>query len=289
MNKSGWLNINKPINYNSTKIVSIIKRNIKAKKVGHGGTLDPFASGVLPICINEATKTVEYIMDHDKTYLFHLTFGIETDTYDIEGEIINKNDKIPTEKEILQTLPTFIGKIKQIPPKYSALKINGQRACDIMRAGGEVIIKEREIEIFDIKYNGFVNENTIELEVDCGRGTYIRSLGVDLAKKLNCIAFISKLERKRVGDFKIGNSINLNEIENINLEDYLINMNNILDLPIIICNDFEINKLKNGIGIEKQVEKNVVFKVLNDKNELFCLGQIIKDKFKSIKWLNNIC
>ena len=284
MEKSGWLNINKPVGWTSTKVVSVLKRLLKPKKIGHGGTLDPFASGVLPICINSATKTVEYMMDHDKTYLFHLTFGSETDTYDIDGEIVNKDDKIPTENDILKIIPEFIGKIKQVPPKYSALKINGKRACDIMRDGGEVEIQEREIEILNLKYNGFVNENAAEFVVDCSRGTYIRTLGVDIAKKLNCLGFISKLTRLRVGDFYIDNSLQIDGDVNVDfIKNQLISINDVLKFDSILCSDEEIAKLSNGIMIDKDIKENTVYKIIDKNNNVLFLGEKYKNKMKTIK------
>lgn len=284
MEKSGWLNINKPVGWISTKVVSVLKRLLKPKKIGHGGTLDPFASGVLPICINSATKTVEYMMDHDKTYLFHLTFGSETDTYDIDGEVVNKNDKIPTENDILKIIPEFIGKIKQIPPKYSALKIHGKRACDIMRDGGEVEIQEREIEILNLKYNGFVNERTAEFIVDCSRGTYIRTLGVDIAKKLNCLGFISKLTRLRVGDFYIDNSLQIDGDMNVDfIKNQLISINDILKFDSVLCSGEEIAKLSNGIMIDKDIKENTIYKIIDKNNNVLFLGEKYKNKMKTIK------
>ena len=284
MEKSGWLNINKPVGWTSTKVVSVLKRLLKPKKIGHGGTLDPFASGVLPICINSATKTVEYMMDHDKTYLFHLTFGSETDTYDIDGEVVNKDDKIPTENDILKIIPEFIGKIKQIPPKYSALKIHGKRACDIMRDGGEVEIQEREIEILNLKYNGFVNENTAEFVIYCSRGTYIRTLGVDIAKKLNCLGFISKLTRLRVGDFYIDNSLQIDGDVDVDfIKNQLISINDVLKFDSVLCSDEEIAKLSNGIMIDKDIKENTVYKIIDKNNNVLFLGEKYKNKMKTIK------
>ena len=284
MEKSGWLNINKPVGWTSTRVVSVLKRLLKPKKIGHGGTLDPFASGVLPICINSATKTVEYMMDHDKTYLFHLTFGSETDTYDIDGKVINKDDKIPTENDILKIIPEFIGKIKQVPPKYSALKINGKRACDIMRDGGEVEIQEREIEVLNLKYNGFVNENTAEFIVDCSRGTYIRTLGVDIAKKLNCLGFISKLTRLRVGDFYIDNSLQIDGDVNVDfIKNQLISINDVLKFDSVLCSDEEIAKLSNGIMIDKDIKENTIYKIIDKNNNVLFLGEKYKNKMKTIK------
>lgn len=209
MEESGWININKPENWTSTKVVAIVKRITKAKKVGHGGTLDPLASGVLPVCINKATKQVESMMNHKKQYLFHLTFGEFRSTYDFEGELLEKNDFIPSANSIKYTLNNFIGTIKQVPPVYSAIKINGKRACDLAREGKEIKLEARDILIENIEFVGFINDNTVEFIVDCGRGCYIRSLGVDLAKSIGAIGYVSKIKRLKVGDFTIENSINI--------------------------------------------------------------------------------
>ncbi len=225
MEESGWLNINKPKNWLSTKVVSIIKKITKARKVGHGGTLDMLASGVLPICINKATKQVENMMNHEKRYLFHLTFGELRTTNDTEGDIIEKNNFIPNIKDINGVLSNFTGIIKQIPPIYSAIKINGKRASDLARSGENIDLKARDILIKNIQINGFINENTIEFIVDCGRGCYIRSLGIDIAKAVGAIGYISKIERQKVGNFLLENSL---IIENdINLEDIKNNLINL--------------------------------------------------------------
>ncbi|MDR0571280.1 MAG: tRNA pseudouridine(55) synthase TruB, partial [Rickettsiales bacterium] len=184
MNESGWLNVNKPTNCSSTKIVAIVKRITKAKKVGHGGTLDPLASGVLPICINSATKQVESVINHKKRYLFCLTFGEMRTTYDTEGDVIEKNNYIPSESSIQSVLKNFIGEIEQMPPAFSALKINGRRAYEMARNGQKVELKPRNVIVDSLQFNGFLDETTAEFVVDCGRGCYVRSLGVDIAKSL---------------------------------------------------------------------------------------------------------
>ena len=213
MQESGWLNVNKPIGWTSTKVVAIIKRITKAKKVGHGGTLDPLASGVLPICINKATKQVESMMDHRKEYLFHLTFGELRDTADNEGVILETNDIVPTVEQINTVLGNFVGVIKQTPPIYSAVKIGGKRACDLVREGKSVELQARDIVIYSLKCNGFVGEKTVEFVVECGRGCYVRSLGVDLAKSLGTVGYLSKIERLRVGDFDIDDAVDVDGLD----------------------------------------------------------------------------
>ncbi len=212
---NGWLNIDKSLNYSSAKVVAIVKRILKAKKVGHGGTLDPLATGVLPICINKATKTTEKIMGFHKKYSFDITFGETRTTADAEGEILEKNDKIPTEEEIKNILNNFIGKISQTPPIYSAIKVNGKRAYDLARDNKEVKLEPRIVEVFEFNYLGFKNQNTESFSVKCGKGFYIRSLGVDLAKSANSLGYISYLRRDEVGIFNQENIIKLEELEKI--------------------------------------------------------------------------
>lgn len=221
---NGWLNINKPKGYTSTKIVSIIKKITQAKKVGHGGTLDPLASGILPICINKATKQVESMMGHTKAYKFCITFGESRDTYDSEGIIEKKDNFIPNEKDLKKNLEKFLGTIEQTPPKYSAIKINGKRAYKIARKGDIVLIKPRKIEIMKLEFKNFNNSDTAEFYVECGRGCYVRSLAVDIAKSVKALGYVSELVRTKVGDFNIENSLN---IENINynlINNYIINL-----------------------------------------------------------------
>lgn len=213
MQESGWLNVNKPVGWTSTKVVAIVKRITKAKKVGHGGTLDPLASGVLPICINKATKQVESMMDHRKEYLFHLTFGELRDTADAEGVVLETNNIVPTVEQINTVLSNFVGVIKQTPPIYSAIKVDGKRACDLVREGKSVELQARDIVIHSLKCNGFVDKKTAEFIVECGRGCYVRSLGVDLAKSLGAIGYLSKIERLRVGDFDIDDAVDVDGLD----------------------------------------------------------------------------
>ena len=224
---SGWLNINKPIRYSSALVVSILKRKLKVKKVGHGGTLDPMAIGVLPICINRATKTVEKLMNFDKEYLFNITFGEERDTGDSEGKVLGTLNIIPTENDIKNVLHKFIGTIKQTPPIYSAIKINGKRSYELARENKAFQLKERDVKVVDLQFIKFLSSKEAQFKVKCGKGFYVRSIGIDLAKELNTVGYISFLERLSVGVFNIENSITIDELLNCiskgsHLEDYLI-------------------------------------------------------------------
>ncbi|MDD2839920.1 MAG: tRNA pseudouridine(55) synthase TruB [Rickettsiales bacterium] len=212
---NGWLNVDKPFGYSSAKVVAIIKRMLRVKKVGHGGTLDPLATGVLPICLNKATKTTEKMMSFEKEYLFEITFGESRTTYDAEGEIVEKSDKIPTEKEILDIIPIFIGDLLQLPPIFSAIKVGGKRACDLARDNKKVELESRKVKVYELKFLGFNSEKTAQFQVKCGKGFYVRSLANDLSINLNTVGYISYLRRLSIGSFNQNNILRLEEIKNI--------------------------------------------------------------------------
>lgn len=249
-----WLNINKPEGYSSAKVVAIVKRITKAKKVGHSGTLDPFATGVLPIAINQATKTCSYITDAIKKYYFEINWGEFRDSDDLTGNIVESSNSRPTNQQIVGVLAKFIGKINQVPSIFSAIKIDGQRSYDLARQGIEVKMKVRQIEISKIKLI-FNNQEKAGFEVVCSKGTYIRSLARDLAKELKVCGYVSLLTRLQVGDFAINNAISLANLKNIvnyacpnNL---LLQLRDVLNfIPEIEINNFDASKLKNGQFVE---------------------------------------
>lgn len=203
-----WINVNKPIACSSARAVAIVKRFSGSKKVGHGGTLDPFANGVLPIALNRATKTSEKIMNCDKSYRFLISWGEFRDTDDIEGKVIESSSRRPSNNDIIATFPYFIGKIKQRPSRFSAIKIDGKRAYELARKDVEFEIKEREIEIYSLKL--ISNNNSFaELAVTCAKGTYVRSLARDICKKIGVCGYVSSLQRDRVGGFLHSKTISL--------------------------------------------------------------------------------
>ena len=212
---NGWLNIDKPLNYSSAKVVAIVKRLTKAKKVGHGGTLDPLATGVLPICLNKATKTTEKMMNFDKEYLFNVTFGELRSTADAEGEVIETSDKIPTKEEILKIIPNFIGNIKQTPPIFSAIKVDGKRAYDLAREGKSFELNAREVTVLDLKLIDFVDKKTAQFIVKSKKGFYVRSLAVDIAEAVGTLGYVSLLRRNSVGPFNQQNIIQLDNLKEI--------------------------------------------------------------------------
>ncbi len=197
----GWLVLDKPEGPSSNTCVGRIKRLTNAAKVGHGGTLDPLASGILPIALGEATKTQQWAMDGHKTYQFTIRWGDSTATQDAEGEVTASSDTRPSEAAILQALPTFIGEISQIPPAYSAVKIDGERAYKKARRDETVEIAPRVVRIDDIRLMGVPDPDHALFEMDCGKGTYVRALARDLALHLGCEGHIRRLRRTAVGPF----------------------------------------------------------------------------------------
>jgi tRNA pseudouridine55 synthase len=217
-NENYWINLDKPKDISSAFAVKIIKKITKAKKVGHGGTLDPFATGVLPIAINKSTKQSSKIMDFTKKYYFTIIFGEFKDSDDITGKTIETSYKRISMAEFMVNIPNFLGKIKQQPSKFSAIKINGERSYNLARQGLEVEMPFREIEIYSIKVLGFY-QDYCEMEIECSKGTYVRSLARDICKKNNICGFVGALKRMNVGKFSIDKTISLDELKNmINFE-----------------------------------------------------------------------
>ncbi len=220
---SGWIILDKPVGMGSTECVSKLKWLFKAAKAGHAGTLDPLASGMLPIALGEATKTVPYVMDGKKIYRFTVSWGAETNTDDLEGEITDSSDNRPTIDEIEALTSNYIGEISQVPPAYSAVKINGERAYKLARDGEDVTLEARRVTIDSLDIVEHIQEDgrisaTI-FEAECGKGTYVRALARDMGRDLNCFGHISDLRRTGVGPFLEEDLIPLEEL--VRLEDDL--------------------------------------------------------------------
>jgi len=197
----GWLIFDKPVGMTSTHAVAIVKRVFRAKKAGHAGTLDPLASGCLPIALGEATKTVPYVMDGKKAYRFTVTWGIETTTDDTEGTPAHTSEKRPGRAEVEALLPHFTGAILQVPPKFSAIKVDGERAYDLARDGEDVELEAREVLIDSLSIVAHDGDSTT-LEAECGKGTYVRAIARDLGRALGCFGHVTALRRTRVGPFR---------------------------------------------------------------------------------------
>ena len=228
----GIFNIYKEKGFTSHDVVAIVRRTIGQKKVGHTGTLDPDAEGVLPICVGKGTKLADYIMADVKGYRAEVTFGITTTTQDSSGEIIEKKDVIYDEDEIRHAVMSFVGDIEQIPPMYSTIKINGKKLYELARKGQEVERKARKIKIHDIKILEFLPPDKIVIDVLCSKGTYIRTLCVDIGEKLGYGAHMSKLLRTMSGSFKLENAIKLDDLKKLaeenRLEEALLNIDYVL-------------------------------------------------------------
>jgi tRNA pseudouridine55 synthase len=285
-----WLNINKPIGFSSAKAVTVVKRLTGAKKVGHAGTLDPLASGVLPIAINRATKTCSYIVDHNKKYFFEITWGEFRDTDDAVGKVIKSSHNRPSTLEIISNLIFFIGKISQTPPQFSAIRVDGKKAYQLARSQKIVDLKPRQVEIFKIKL--IMNDDVrAQFEIDCGKGTYIRSFVRELAERLGVCGYVSVLTRLKVGDFLIKNTISLDKLKNI------VNYNG-LDVPLprfrdvinfineVELDDSEALKIKNGQIIKLkqsylQPTESAVVKIINN-GEFIGLGKYYENILRPI-------
>jgi tRNA pseudouridine55 synthase len=197
----GWLVLDKPVGMTSTHAVSVVKRLFTARRAGHAGTLDPLASGCLPIALGEATKTVPFVMDGRKTYRFTVRWGEERDTDDAEGRVVATSAARPTPDEIRARLPQFSGTIMQVPPRFSALKIEGERAYDLAREGEEVELAPRPVDIHRLELVGAPDADYAELAAECGKGTYVRAIARDLGRELGCLGHVAALRRTAVGPF----------------------------------------------------------------------------------------
>jgi tRNA pseudouridine55 synthase len=209
----GWVMLDKPVGMTSTYAVSVIKRLFAAKRAGHAGTLDPLASGCLPIALGEATKTVPFVMDGRKIYRFAIRWGEERDTDDAEGRVVELSDARPTPQAIEALLPSFVGAIEQVPPRFSAIKIDGERAYDIARDGEEPELKPRLVNIDRLTLVEMRDPDHSEFEAECGKGTYVRALARDLGRALGCFGHVAALRRIAVGPFAERDMISLEEIQ----------------------------------------------------------------------------
>jgi len=246
----GFLNINKESGVSSAFITNKLKHALK-EKVGHLGTLDPMATGVLPVAIGKATRLFDYFLNKNKEYIFTIKFGTETDTLDITGKVTKENDLVPTKSQILKILPQFIGKINQIPPQFSAKSVNGQKAYKLARQGEMVDLKPKEVEIFGLELLKFKNKEAT-FKMQCTSGTYVRSVCRDLASSLGTIATTTQIYRTKSGVFNIENSIALEDAIG-NAENHIIRIEDALkNVPQIAITKEEENALLCG----KQVKLN---------------------------------
>lgn len=255
-NINGWIILDKPQNISSNQILRKIQYLLHAKKAGHIGTLDPFATGVLPLAFGEATKLIPYLEKKDKTYEFTLKFGAETSTDDTEGNIVSTSDKIPSKEEILQILPQFIGQISQTPPKYSAIHINGERAYELARKGAEFTLPSRTVLIKELILLEYKKEDKeAKFSVTCSSGTYVRTLGHDIAKALGSCGHLTALRRTKNGFFSLTDTILLDNLKNMlyksdGVSPVLPVKTFLCDITVIALTKAETLKLKSGQPID---------------------------------------
>ena len=291
---SGWLILDKPEDFGSTEAVAKIKWLFKAQKAGHAGTLDPLASGMLPIALGDATKTVPYVMDGRKIYEFTVTWGEERSTDDLEGEAVETSDHRPSEQDIRALLPRYTGVISQVPPQFSAIKIAGARAYDLAREGEVFEIASREVEIHRITLLG-VEPDCAHFEVECGKGTYVRSLARDFGRDLGCFGHISSLRRSFVAPFAedlmvpLEDLVALEKIEDeaerlAALDAYMIDTGEALSaLPQIAVSDDQAHRLAMGNpiilrGRDAPVEEPEAYATV--RGRLIAIGEITCGEFR---------
>ena len=274
----GWLNLYKPKEISSFSAIYKIKKKFNIKKIGHAGTLDPNADGILPIAINKTTKLIPFVSMSSKKYLFKIKWGEQTSTDDVEGEIINYSSKIPSEEEISKIISTFLGFKDQVPPKASAVKVNGKRAYAVLRENKNFSLDTKKVFLKSINFL-HSNNNTSSFEIDCGKGFYVRSLARDIANKLGTYGHVVELKRTKVGQFTENSSILLDDILKIGQSEFEFNC---IHPSITMLDDilaYEVEELKdlNDLSLGKSIfinKKKLIKKPLNlDKEKLVFLSQ----------------
>ena len=310
----GWLILDKPLDITSATAVNKLKKAFDAKKCGHAGTLDPLATGILPIAFGEATKTIPYLVDSKKTYHFTVSWGSETTTDDQEGEITNTSDKRPSEQDIIAILPDFTGNIAQTPPKYSAIKQHGKRAYNLARENKDFELQPRPVFIEKIEVLS-MNQNNTTFEVICGKGTYIRALARDMGRQLACFGHVSQLRRTRVGLFDETKAIELEKVlekvQNLRhsapdlkqvfdkdtsnedtkqYKDMLLPVHSALDdIPAIDVTEQNARRLKHGqsvllTGQNALIKQDLVY--ARAKSKIVAIGSIKKGQLHPTKVFN---
>ena len=270
----GFLNINKPKGMTSHDVVYFVRKTLGIKQVGHSGTLDPLATGVLVVGVGKATRLFEFLKE-DKEYVATIKFGYESETLDVEGECVKKEDYFPEEAKLKEVLKEFLGESEQVPPKYSAIKVGGKKLCDLARKGKEIgEIKARPIKIKDIELLE-IDENAAKIRVSCSKGTYVRSLIRDIAQKLGTTAVMSDLIRTKSGVFNIENSIEIGEYcEKSDLEASLVNPVEVLPYKKVEIDENDLKKVKNGAFLDnRNLPQNEIL-ILTHNGEIVSIAQV---------------
>ena len=259
---SGWICLDKPLEMTSTEAVSKLRRLFNAQKAGHAGTLDPLATGILPIALGEATKTVPFLMEAEKVYRFTVCWGRSTTTLDREGAVTETSDIRPTADQAAEALKAFVGEISQVPPAYSAIKVDGERAYDLARDGVAVELEPRTVVVHEAAVTGAPDADHLEITLRCGKGTYVRSIARDLSKALGACGHVSALRRLQVGPFRAEDSIGVAQLEDLvhrgARSEALLPVETALDdIPELAVTDEDAFKLTQGrpiVLLPRQVE-----------------------------------
>ena len=277
----GILNVNKPQGWTSFDVVNYLKKFLNTKHIGHLGTLDPMATGVLPVTIGSATKLFDLFLSKAKTYIAKFEFGYTTDTLDATGQIVEKTEKTPTIDEIKEILPKFVGEIKQVPPMYSAKKINGRKAYDIAREGETIELKPNKIFIKNLEILDYSN-NILKMKIECGAGTYIRAIGRDIANELNTLATMTELTRTEVGIFKLEDSVSVKDLSKEELIDKILPTDITFNHYPIIDDETLVFRLLNGQTVITGLDDGE-YRVYKD-NEFVALASAQNNKLKMTKY-----
>lgn len=267
----GVINIYKPKGMTSHDVVSVLRKKLNIKQVGHTGTLDPFAEGVLPVCVGKATRLIEYF-DDDKEYLATVQFGSQTTTYDLEGDITQTSSTKITQTDLEKALEAFRGEILQTPPIYSAIKVNGKKLYEYAREGKEVKIEPRKVTIYKIELKNFDElKQQAEISIKCSKGTYIRSIANDLGVNLGCFGHLVKLIRTQAGKFLVGNSVQLDDLD---IKNKIQSPLEVLSLPQINVNDIMHERISHGMSIKTNTDKIKIgdFLILIYNNNIDAIG-----------------
>lgn len=276
---NGFINLYKPSGMSSAYALSLIKRRFKGEKIGHMGTLDPLASGVLPVAFGKSTRLFDFLLEKTKVYKANFTFSYETDTLDRGGKIIKENGLIPTREDIEKVLSRLVGSVEQLPPIYSAKNVNGKRSYELARSGVEVELKPKTVYIESIKLTNVIDSKTYEFIIECKGGTYIRSICRDIAYALNTYATMTALERLESGIFTKENSFTLEEItENFNIEKMLIKPDTVVNLDIINLSKRKFDDVINGRPCSLDFADGF-YKVYGE-NEFLGIGKITDKNLK---------
>jgi len=290
----GWVVLDKPIGMTSTQAVGAVRRLFQAQKAGHAGTLDPLATGILPIALGEATKTVPFAVDGDKTYRFTVRFGVETNTDDTEGAVVRTSEVLPSAADIDAILDDFIGEVSQVPPAFSAIKVDGNRAYDLARSGEEVILEPRIVAIDDLQLIDMPDPATAVFEAECGKGTYVRALARDMGRALGSAGHVIALRRTRVGSFSEETSVSIGDLQDAaeagDISSYLRPVEAALDdLPGVSVGPNDAANLARGQAVLVRGRDAPILAgaaYAHFKGRILALGELEKGAFRPTRVFN---